>query len=106
MNPNILTINDLITPGAKLTFLVGAGCSVDSPSCLPAGRTMMEAIIDYTCAESEIKKIKKLKGLRFEQLIEIVRDRLDTELKIIDYYGQCKLPNLQHFLFAAQMLEK
>jgi len=98
-----LTIRDLFTPDAKLTFLVGAGCSVDPPSCLPAGRTMMEAIIDYTCAESEIKKIKELEDLRFEQLIEIIRDRLDPELKIIDIYGLCNKPNIQHFFLAEMM---
>ncbi len=79
-----LTIKDLLTLDAKLTFLVGAGCSVDAPSCLPAGREMMDAIIDYTCAVSEIEKIKKLEDLRFEQLIEIIRGHLDPDLKIID----------------------
>jgi len=103
MNLTNLKINDLITPDAKLTFLVGAGCSVDSPSCLPAGRAMMNAIIDYTCAESEIAKIKELKELRFEQLIEIIRDRLDPELKVIDLYGLCDKPNLQHFFLAEMM---
>ncbi|MBY9008893.1 MAG: hypothetical protein KGD74_03395 [Candidatus Lokiarchaeota archaeon] len=100
-----LTIRDFFTPDAKLTFLVGAGCSVDAPSCLPAGRTMMDAIIDYTCAESEINKIKKLEQLRFETLIEIVRDSFDNELKIIDFYGQCDKPNIQHF-FLAEMMKK
>jgi NAD-dependent SIR2 family protein deacetylase len=100
-----LKITDLIIPDAKLTFLVGAGCSVDPPSCLPAGRAMMDAIIDYTCAESEIDKIKELKGLRFEQLIEIIRDRLDPNLKIIDFYGECDKPNNQHF-FLAEMMKK
>jgi len=85
-----LTIKDLVTPETKLTFLVGAGCSVGSPSNLPAGKTMMGALIKYTCAESEIDKLlgkveledgKKLEGLRFEQLIEIIRDRLDPELR-------------------------
>ncbi|MHA1931667.1 MAG: hypothetical protein ACW96X_03950, partial [Promethearchaeota archaeon] len=95
-----LTIKDLITPDVKLTFLVGAGCSVGSPSCLPAGKEMMNAIIDYTCAVSEIDKIKALKELRFEQLVEIVRDCLDEELKLIDYYGQCDTPNLQHIYLA------
>jgi len=84
-----LTIRDLITPDSKLTFLAGAGCSIDPPSCLPAGRAMMDAIIDYTCAESEIEGIKKLKNLRFEALVEIVREGLDKELKIIDFYGLC-----------------
>jgi len=104
MNPINLKIKDLITPDAKLTFLVGAGSSMDPPSCLPTGEKMMKAIIEYTCAESEIEKILELDDLRFEQLVEIVRDRLDTELKIIDYYGQCKIPNKQHF-FLAEMIK-
>ncbi len=98
-----LTIKDLFTPEVKLTFLVGAGCSIDPPSCLPDGRTMMNAIIDYTCAESEIDKIKKLKGLRFEQLIEILSEELDPELKVIDFYGLCDKPNVQHFFLAEMM---
>ena len=109
-----LTIKDLINPDAKLTFLVGAGCSVDSPSNLPAGKTMMEALIRYTCAESEIDKLLgkveleeggKLEGLRFEQLIEIVRNQLDPELRIIDFYGLCDKPNIQHF-FLANMIKR
>jgi len=108
-----LKITDLINPDAKLTFLVGAGCSVDPPSNLPAGETMMEAIIRYTCAESEIDKLLgkveleeggKLEGLRFEQLIEIIRDRLDPDLKIINFYGECDKPNIQHF-FLAEMIK-
>ncbi|MFX1257041.1 MAG: tetratricopeptide repeat protein [Promethearchaeota archaeon] len=100
-----LTIKNLFTDDTKLTFLVGAGCSVDIPSCLPAGRAMMEAIIRYTCAEPEIEKILELEELRFEQLVEIVRDHLDPELKIIDYYAQCDKPNLQHF-FLAKMIKE
>ena len=100
-----LIIKDLFTDGTKLTFLVGAGCSVDPPSCLPAGHPMMKAMINYTCAASEREKILELKELRFEQLVEIIRDSLDPELKIIDYYGQCDKPNLQHF-FLAGMIKK
>lgn len=100
-----LTIKDLLNENRKLTFLVGAGCSVDPPSCLPAGRQMMEAIIKYTCAESEIKKILELEDMRFEQLIEIMRDQLDPDLRIIDYYGEYDRPNLQHF-FLAEMIKK
>jgi len=100
-----LTIKDLLTPNAKLTFLVGAGCSVDAPSCLPAGKQMMDALIDYTCIESEIEKIKELKDLRFEHLVGIIQKELDPELKIIDYYGKSDKPNLQHF-FLAEMLKQ
>jgi len=107
-----LKITDLITPDAKLTFLVGAGCSVDPPSNLPAGKTMMEALIKYACVETEIDKLLgnadleeggRLEGLRFEQLIEIIRDQLDPELRIIDFYGLCDKPNIQHFFLAEMM---
>ncbi|MFX1373054.1 MAG: hypothetical protein ACFFCE_14470 [Promethearchaeota archaeon] len=40
-----LKINDLINDNEKLTFLVGAGCSVSAPSCLPAGHAMMEELL-------------------------------------------------------------
>ena len=100
-----LKITDLINEKAKLTFLVGAGCSIDAPSCLPAGRRMMEAIVEDICAESEFDKILKIEALRFEALVEIVRDRFDKGLKIIDYYSQCDKPNIQHF-FLAQMIKK
>ena len=100
MKQTNLTIQELFANDAKLTFLVGAGSSVDAPSCLPAGRKMMEAIINYTCAGSEKDKLLQLKGLRFEQLVEIIRDEKDPNLKVIDYYGQCDKPNLQHFFLA------
>lgn len=89
-----------------LTFLIGAGCSVDSPSCLPAGRPMMDAIIEYVCHLEDVENIKKLsKSMRFEQLIELFRDNLDYNLKVIDYYGSCEYPNIQHF-FLANMINK
>jgi len=98
-------MKDFLNEKAKLTFLVGAGCSIDAPSCLPAGRAMMDAIIDYVCPNSETKKIKNLKQLRFEALVEIFRDNADKDLKIIDYYGLCDKPNIQHFFFA-EMIKK
>ena len=100
-----LTIKDILAEEPKLTFLVGAGCSMDAPSCLPAGYPMMEAIVKYTCAESEVKKILEMEELRFEALVEIVRDALDPNLKIIDFYGLCDKPNVQHF-FLAEMIKK
>ena len=88
-----------------LTFLVGAGCSVDSPSHQPAARTMMDAMIQFACDKEEIETITKLDELRFEALVEILRDNIDEDLKIIDYYGQSDKPNLQHF-FLAHMINQ
>lgn len=97
--------NNLFKKKDKIVFLIGAGCSVDSPSCLPAGRWMIETIVKYTCPESEISKILEIKELRFEALVEIIRDRMDEELKLIEYYAQCNKPNIQHF-FLADMIKK
>ncbi|MFX1293865.1 MAG: hypothetical protein ACFFD2_03250 [Promethearchaeota archaeon] len=52
---------------------------------------MIEAIINYTCAESERKNILKLESIRFEALVEIVWNRLDLDLKLIDYLGLCDM---------------
>jgi len=98
-------LKEFLRAAAPKTFLVGAGCSIDPPSCLPAGREMITAIIRYSCAKPEVKNLLELKELRFEQIVEIVRDNLDHELKIIDYYGLCDKPNLQHFFFA-EMIRK
>ncbi|MHA1932809.1 MAG: tetratricopeptide repeat protein, partial [Promethearchaeota archaeon] len=99
------SIKDLLLDDLNLTFLVGAGCSVESPSCQPHSKAMMEAIIRYTCAESEIEKILDLEDLRFETLLAIIQDQFDPDLKIIDYYELCDKPNIQHY-FLAEMINK
>ncbi|MFX1294819.1 MAG: tetratricopeptide repeat protein [Promethearchaeota archaeon] len=104
-HPIKFKLKEFLMDNAPKTFLIGAGCSIEPPSCLPAGRKMIEAIINYTCIESEIEKILTLEGLRFEALVEIVRDRLDPDLRLIDYLGVCDKPNLQHF-FLAEMIKR
>jgi tetratricopeptide (TPR) repeat protein len=100
-----LTIQDIFQKNPNKTFLVGAGISTDTPSCLPMGRKMIKAIVKHICAVTEQEKIIDLESLRFEQLVEIVRDRVDPNLKLIDFYGQCDRPNFQHF-FLADMIKK
>lgn len=103
-----LSIKDLLGENKKLTFLAGAGCSIDPPSCLADGFKMMKSIIDYTCDQSEKKNVLDFLDtgkLRFEALVEIIRNHLDNDLKIIDYYGQCNKPNIQHY-FLAEMIIK
>jgi len=103
-----LKANNFFNTNGKFTFLAGAGCSINSPSCLPAGYAMMEAIIDHACDKSEsegILELMKSGNLRFESLVEIIRDQLDEKLVLIDYYGICDKPNIQHF-FLAEMIKK
>jgi len=99
-----IPVKKLMSDDLKITFLVGAGSSIGPPSGQPDAKTMMNAIIDYTCAESETPKIKDLKGLKFETLLAIVQE-LDPNLSFIDYYEQCDKPNIQQF-FLAEMMEK
>jgi tetratricopeptide (TPR) repeat protein len=98
------TLKELLTED-RLTFLIGAGCSIDPPSSLAAGRQMMGAIIRYASPESEAPKLLALDDLRFEALVETFRDVLDRDLRLLDYFGECDRPNLHH-LFLAEMLQK
>jgi len=94
----------LFGPIDNLTFLVGAGCSFDTPSNIPATRKIMDAIIDYSCITHETDNIRSMTNLRFESLIEVFRDVIDHNLKIIDFFEQFTLPNHQH-VFLALMIK-
>nr|MDO8088887.1 tetratricopeptide repeat protein [Candidatus Sigynarchaeum springense] len=94
---------DLLGHGRPLTFLVGAGCSIESPSNQPAGRAMMEALLTYFAPESEFSTLSALKELRFEALVEAIAEKVDKDMKIIDYYALCNIPNAQHFFLANQL---
>jgi len=96
----------ILSENQNLSFLVGAGCSIDSPSCLPSGKQMMRSLIDYFCINSKkeiLYKLIKENVIRFEALIESIQIRFDGGLKIIEYYDQCESPNTQHFFLAEQI---
>ncbi len=88
----------------NLTFLVGTGCSLDTPSNIPTTRKIMDIIIDYSCITQETEIIKRMTNLRFESLIEVFRDAIDHNLRIIDFFEQFTSPNHQH-IFLALMIK-
>jgi len=100
-----LSIRDLFTPESKLTFIVGAGCSVDQPTCLLPGRPIMNAIINFMCAKPEINKIKNLEMLRLEQVIEIYQDYVDKDFILWEFFELNDKPNMNHF-YLAEMIKK
>ncbi|MFX1297063.1 MAG: hypothetical protein ACFFD2_19700 [Promethearchaeota archaeon] len=65
-HPIDLKFKEFLMGNAPKTFLIGAGCSIDPPSCLPLGGQMSEAIVNYTCTESEIQKILILHSIVFD----------------------------------------
>ncbi|MFX1574720.1 MAG: tetratricopeptide repeat protein [Promethearchaeota archaeon] len=104
MVENNLTLKELLEEGQNFNIIAGAGCSVGEPSNLPTSNKMMEEIINFTCAKSEIENILKIEGLRFEILLEIIRSLLDNELKILEYLEECDKPNNIHFFLAEMIL--
>ena len=100
---NISEFIDILNNSTELTFLVGAGCSIESPSNLPGGTQMMEEIIKYSCCESEINTLLEVirkNEIRFESLIEIIQHNYDKNLKTLEFYSQCQYPNKTHFFFS------
>lgn len=105
---NISEFIDILNNSIDLTFLVGAGCSIESPSNLPGGTQMMEEIIKYSCCESEINtliEVIRKNEIRFESLIEIIQHNYDRNLKTLEFYSQCQYPNKTHF-FLANMITR
>ncbi|MFX1365928.1 MAG: tetratricopeptide repeat protein [Promethearchaeota archaeon] len=98
-----LNLENLLKDNQKYIFVAGAGCSINSPSNLPSTNEIIEELIKFTCAKSEIESISQLEGLKFETLIEILRSQFDNDLRIIEYFEQCNRPNIIHF-FLAEMI--
>ena len=91
-------------PETKLyTFLVGAGISMDPPSCVPSARMFVNELFKYYAPEEEIEKLSSLETLRYEFLVEKVQNLFDKELKFLDYLREVKEPNAIH-LFLANMI--
>jgi len=52
----------------KLTFLVGAGCSIDKPSSLPSGRDMMKSIVEFSYHEDfKVEICIKDNGIKYSR---------------------------------------
>lgn len=102
------SLGNLLLENSELTFLVGAGCSVDEPSCLATGREMIDSIIEHSCIKSEVENLMRLNHqnlYRFEAVIEIFQNNCDPNLLILDYFGLCNVPNFQHFYLANMLLK-
>ena len=97
-----LNINEFISEEEKLTFLVGAGASTESPSLLPAASETIKTLIEFSCSKSEIDNILKIQDLPFENLAGIILESLD-DVKFLDFYQESDKPNIAHFVLAEMM---
>ncbi|NVM36246.1 MAG: tetratricopeptide repeat protein [Candidatus Lokiarchaeota archaeon] len=94
---------DLFSETRLYTYLVGAGISMDPPSCVPSARKFVHELFKYYAPEEEIEKLSSLESLRYEFLVEKVQNLFDKELKFLDYLQRVKEPNAIH-IFLANMI--
>jgi len=92
-----------------IAFLAGSGISVDSG--LPTARTFNKALARHFCS-TKVSRIhlRRLlitdpnaepeKQLRFERVIQVLRDTVDPELSILDVFGSCVRPTFLHWFLA------
>ncbi len=94
---------ELFSETRLYTFLVGAGISMDPPSCVPSARMFVHELFTFYAPEEEIEKLSSLESLRYELLVEKVQNLFDKELNFLDYLSKVKEPNAIH-LFLANMV--
>ena len=84
----------------NLVFFVGSAISEFAPSNLPTKDTLITEILNYTCNEAELPKIKEVSNIRFESLLLMLHQNWDPSLKILDFLQECTTPNPIHFALA------
>ncbi len=96
-------INNLFNEQQRYTFLVGAGISMDPPSCVPSARQFVKELFTYYAPKEEIEKLSQLGTLRYEFLVEKIQSLFDKEVRFLDYLDEVKEPNANH-IFLANMI--
>ena len=70
-------LKDLLSMKEKLTFLVGAGISMDKPSSIPSAIGFVDTLIRLGALEEEIDTILSREGLRYELIVELLQQNYD-----------------------------
>ncbi|MFX1251627.1 MAG: tetratricopeptide repeat protein [Promethearchaeota archaeon] len=99
-----LNIFDLLAGKTPLTFLVGAGISIESPSGLASARDFIDAIIRFAAPEDAIGDLLSIESMRYEYVMELFRDNYDEDLKFMQYFSLATKPNLLH-RYLAEMVK-
>ena len=99
-----MKIQDIILYTSNITFLVGAGISLNPPSNVPPANEMIDALLGYLCPEEENEKIKALsKSIQFEMLIEHF-ESVYSKLEFLDYLEEIKSFNFIHLFLAKAII--
>ncbi|MDL2265200.1 tetratricopeptide repeat protein [Parabacteroides sp. OttesenSCG-928-G07] len=101
---------------SKITFLAGAGISINSPSNLPAAKNYMLSMfktLDQIAGWKQdlfqdlyYQYIEKQSKIRFEYLMALINQYFDSENHVLDIYALPKSPNEYHYGLANAIQNK
>lgn len=78
-------LDSIISLKDPITFLAGAGISVDPPSNLPTSRQIIHALLNHYAPREEIDHLLQISPLKFEFIIECIQNKIDSNLEFLDY---------------------
>jgi hypothetical protein len=106
------TLENLLCTNKSMAFLIGSGISLPPPSNLMSGWETTHEIINRIAPEEDREQLlelcdserenRKNKGdfLRYEGLMQIIQDNVDSNLNILDYLTIRNEPNENHHVLA------
>ncbi len=98
-------LRSLFLDKEKYTFLVGAGISMNPPTNLSSAMGFVEGLIKVCTPENEAKNLLSSELFKYEMLIGFVKDIMDRELTLMDYFDLATEPNLIHMFLAHAILQ-
>ncbi|KKK43944.1 MAG: Tetratricopeptide repeat containig protein, partial [Candidatus Lokiarchaeum sp. GC14_75] len=91
---------NLLSHDEKYTFLAGAGISMDAPTKIPSAREIVRTMLELCAPMEEIDGLLSLKMLRYEMMIEKIKNTVDKDLHFLDYLELIDEPNYIHYFLA------
>jgi len=96
---------DVFTSGEKCTFLVGAGISLQPPTCIPSARELVKNLVGTFIPPRAASAILNLQNLRYEILAESIQENADANLDFLNYFDTFETPNIIHQFLASAIME-
>jgi tetratricopeptide (TPR) repeat protein len=98
--PFYTDVKSVVNSEEKYVFLVGAGVSMEAPSCIPSARELVKSLASVYAPQEALDALLALPNLRYEMLAEQIQAQADKELSYLDYFNDIKAPNLIHLFLA------
>jgi len=66
-------VRRLLGDGEPITFLAGAGISMDQPASLPSARQICQDLFEFFGPFKKFEEFKTIKELRYEMIIDKIQ---------------------------------